>query len=322
MKAFSDISVVLHGPVQASAEREMEQGVTQKAIASVRQYLPGATLILSTWHGQPVEGLDVDKVILNQDPGANVVGYNEDGSPRHENQNRQLLSVKQGLKSVTTPYVVKLRSDNFLTGNHFVTAQQRNLSRIENYSHFSERVVILHRYTKVIAEGHYISRHLCDFFAYGRTQDILTMWDLPLFGDFQFKQELKGKAQHSGGVLPKLSAEQRFASAWFSKLYPHIAPLSNRYDLTDHELWLEVFINNILLLDAEVAGIGSIKRLNILKHRANELSHREWNILYGKYCSKKFNLTNINFYATTWLYRQLKLPIEKLKFNLKQLKKS
>ncbi|PKH58248.1 hypothetical protein CXF83_02190 [Shewanella sp. Choline-02u-19] len=70
--------------------------------------------------------------------------------------------------------------------------------------------------------------------------------------------------------------------------------------------------------------MGAVERLNILKHRANELSHREWYIIYGKYCSNKFNLTDINVYMTTWLYRQIKLPVEKFKFkfNLKQLKKN
>ena len=319
MTAFSEISVVLHGPIQASAEREMEEGITQKSIASVRQYLPGAKLLLSTWEGQPIEGLDVDQIILNQDPGANVVGYNQFGIPQIENQNRQILSVKNGLKSVTTPYTVKLRSDNFLTGNNFITEQQRHLSRVDNDAHFLERVVVLHRYTKVIAEGQYVSRHLCDFFAYGRTQDIQTMWDLPLFDDFQLTDKLGIEKQYNAKALPKLSAEQRFVSAWFSKLYPHITPLSSRYDLTEHELWLRVLINNILVLDAEVAQVGSIERLNVLKHRANELSQREWYILYGKYCNQQSNLDNLRFYMTTWLYRQIKRPIEKLRFNLKQL---
>lgn len=52
------------------------------------------------------------------DPGQNKDGY----CP--VNYHRQVLSIKAGLSPVTTAYAIKLRSDNFLTGNAFVNIQQ------------------------------------------------------------------------------------------------------------------------------------------------------------------------------------------------------
>lgn len=61
MSDFSDISVVVQGPVQSFQDREQEPGITQKCLESVRQHLPGSTLILSTWPGQELAGLDYDR---------------------------------------------------------------------------------------------------------------------------------------------------------------------------------------------------------------------------------------------------------------------
>ena len=52
-----DVSVVVQGAVDAKH--------TPRCLASIRKYLPGAYIILSTWEGQKVEGLDCDKVVTS-----------------------------------------------------------------------------------------------------------------------------------------------------------------------------------------------------------------------------------------------------------------
>ncbi|QDO81994.1 hypothetical protein FM037_00605 [Shewanella psychropiezotolerans] len=49
---INNITVVLHGPVQANPDRPMEPGITEKALLSIRKHLPGAHILLSTWEGQ------------------------------------------------------------------------------------------------------------------------------------------------------------------------------------------------------------------------------------------------------------------------------
>ena len=52
-----NISVVVQGQVR--------DGEIEVCLSSIRKYLPGATIILSTWDGSNVKGLDYDKLILN-----------------------------------------------------------------------------------------------------------------------------------------------------------------------------------------------------------------------------------------------------------------
>ena len=118
------ISVVIHGPVQATPDRGMETGITEKAITSIREHLPGAHIILSTWPGQPTESLDIDELVISDDPGANIIAYDFDGTPLTENNNRQIVAVAAGLRKVKTPYAIKLRSDNYLLHSGFIGWQK------------------------------------------------------------------------------------------------------------------------------------------------------------------------------------------------------
>jgi hypothetical protein len=80
-----DISVVVQGPIHT------QDNLTKRVLESVRTHLPNAELILSTWKGSEVDGLDCDILLLNDDPGA-INGLN--------NVNRQIVSTRNGLQKV------------------------------------------------------------------------------------------------------------------------------------------------------------------------------------------------------------------------------
>ncbi len=127
------ITFVVQGPVQASASRQQIAGITEQCLNSIRRFFPKSTIILSTWKGQPLDGLDYDQLLELDDPGANTVFY--DGQPIKLNNNRQMYSTHMGLKAVQTPYAVKLRTDNLLTGRQFVELY-------EQYADLPERKII------------------------------------------------------------------------------------------------------------------------------------------------------------------------------------
>jgi hypothetical protein len=62
-----DITVVVQGPVQALPDRDQDEGITQLCLRSVRELLPGARIILSTWDQQDLDGLDYDELVINTD---------------------------------------------------------------------------------------------------------------------------------------------------------------------------------------------------------------------------------------------------------------
>lgn len=57
-----DISVIVQGAINKNE--------TIKCLQSIRHYLPGAEIILSTWEGSNITDLDYDNLILSKDPGA------------------------------------------------------------------------------------------------------------------------------------------------------------------------------------------------------------------------------------------------------------
>ena len=321
-KIIDRITVVLHGPVQANPDRSMEAGVTQKAIQSIRNNLPDAHIILSTWEGQPVEGLDIDELVLNKDPGPNIIGYDFDGRALKENNNRQIVAVREGLKRVATKYAIKLRSDNFLLHSGFIGWQKAYPLRHSELQLFTERVVVSHRLTKLYSNDYPIVRHLCDFFAYGLTEDLLKMWDLPLFDDFPFNDSQLGQGQHMSAPRRIVSAEQHFVSRWITKLNPSSVYLKSHFDY-DKELdfeWKLIMANNLVIVEANNLGLRTVDRLKSHRYRANEISHAEWQSLYRDFCDPSFLAPKWQLRLDKTWYRKLKSPIGRLKLRLKRNK--
>ncbi|WP_210397315.1 WavE lipopolysaccharide synthesis family protein [Motiliproteus sediminis] len=292
-----DISVVVQGPVQALADRPMDEGITYRSLKSVRQYLPGAHIILSTWHEQNLDGLDFDELVLCDDPGPNIYRYLADGEPGKLNNNRQIVSSREGLKRVKTRYAMKLRSDNFLVGDQFKALQQRFDKRHPEYAFLQQRVVVNNTFTREYAKGMPVVFHACDFFYFGLTEDLLALWDLPLFEDYPFDPEKLGKVQGLGSpYFPPdctqkfwLAALQRFDDSIRIDHLHHCNPeLKRTSDLC--------YANNLVVGEPAVIGLGlnskfsGDERANRLSGTITYLSHLGWQRLYRKYCDPDWRI--------------------------------
>ena len=107
---INDISIVVQGAVDKTE--------TPKCLKSIRQYLPNAEIILSTWEGTDlscIEGL-YDKLVLSKDPG----GVFYEKKKYYQNINRQIVSTKAGLELAERKFIMKLRSDLIFTNNTFL----------------------------------------------------------------------------------------------------------------------------------------------------------------------------------------------------------
>ncbi|MDP2515801.1 WavE lipopolysaccharide synthesis family protein [Photobacterium damselae subsp. piscicida] len=170
-QTFEQISVVVQGPVQNYQGRtHHEEGITQRCLESIRTHLPGAKIILSTWPDQDLAGLDYDQLVISQDPGVNLV----DGLPQFpKNYDCQLVSTQAGLAQVTTPYAIKLRSDNYLIGNEFVAIQHSFLKSESEHKVFEEKIVINSNLFRRTSHGRSVLMSPSDFFYFGRTANLI-----------------------------------------------------------------------------------------------------------------------------------------------------
>lgn len=134
-----DISVIVQGAINKNE--------TIKCLQSIRQYLPGAEIILSTWEGSNITDLDYDNLILSKDPGAAII---EKSAQKvvYNNINRQLLSTQAGLEKASRRYAMKVRSDLILTSDRFLDYFDKFQARTDNYTLFNRKIIVPALFTR------------------------------------------------------------------------------------------------------------------------------------------------------------------------------
>lgn len=291
-----DISVVVQGPVQSLRDRPQDEGITRRCLGSVRQFVPGARVILSTWPGQDLDGLDFDELVINEDPGRNVVGYDRSGAPRYENTNRQIVSTAGGLRRVQTPYAMKLRADNFLTGDGFKALQQRYAARAASWQWLRERVVVTNTLSRRYHRGRRVAFFLSDFFAFGLADDVRNLWDLPLFQDFPFSEALRGRMQHAGAPMPGPDVDQQLVMAFLGKQLGRPFVMRHMFDTANGLLGQSdlFFANNFVVADPGSIGLGLPSKFASGREakfysRATCMAPAEWQLLYRRHCDPGFS---------------------------------
>lgn len=312
---FSDITVVVQGPVHNYQGRSQEFGITHQCLNSIRRHLPGAQIILSSWEGQDFSGLDADIVLFNRDPGTNITGYDSQGNPIKGNFNRQIVSSSEGLKRASTRYAVKIRSDNYLTGSGFVNAPSNYSKRCESDCLFMERVVVNTTYFRRYAQGRKVVRHPSDFFHFGRREDLLKIWDLPFFPDVEFDSAKSANSHCRGSITQCINPEQAYCDAWLQHLDKNIQKLQHRYHITTAitEQWNRFMASNFVILEPEQIGLGLAKRFIPKSKRPDEMSHMDWQLLYQRYCDPDFPRPYFDLLIQLGWKRLLKIPFSYIK---------
>ncbi|ERS88668.1 hypothetical protein Q672_00315 [Marinobacter sp. EVN1] len=288
MVSNTDITVVVQGPVQTFRDREQEEGITKKCLQSVRRHLPGAHIILSTWPEQDLTGLDYDELVTSPDPGSNIRYFKVDGSPQTFNNNRQIVSTLEGLKRVKTPYAIKLRSDNFLTGSQFIALQNRYQARSTSFRFLRERVVVSNVFTRKFAKGFPVAYHLSDFFYFGLTEDLLAIWDLNLLENA--KDKILENEVSFYSTFP-IDCTQMLWLRTLSKFAPDIT-LRGLLDNAPETLEQSnhIFANNLVIGAPKEIGLGLCKkfmgtaRISRPRGRCAQWQHFEWQDQYNKFC--------------------------------------
>jgi hypothetical protein len=116
---FEEISVIVRGLIVGAGETDEKKKFTKRALLSVRQHLPGAKIILSTWKGSDVDGLDYDELILNDPPVAPTL-LKSDGTLKFMTGNNQIVAMRNGLEKSQQKYTLTMRSDMVLLGTRFI----------------------------------------------------------------------------------------------------------------------------------------------------------------------------------------------------------
>lgn len=294
-----DISVVVQGAVDPVN--------TPKCIKSLHKHLPGAQIILSTWKGANVEGLEVDEVVLSEDPG----GFRDKYCTTFVNNTlRQVVSTHAGMKHAIGKYILKIRSDLIFLSCHFLELFTAYPHRNFDMPVFHERVIFSSFFTKEFCSSKTIDQplpfHVSDWFVFGNADDVHFLYDIT-FPKEPFNSWYLAESNYRSVKKNLLKASHQYAPEqyiFFSacrKVYPEIK-FEHYMDYTcDNIKWSERLIaNNCIILDPwqcrfvcgkVKAGKDRYKKWTIFPFtipktlKKGLYLNEKFDILYNRYCA-------------------------------------
>lgn len=302
------ITFVIQGPI-------VEQ-ITAKACKAIRTNFPNACILVSTWKNQPLENLDYDELLLNDDPGSSVVKFTKKNEPHRININRQIRSTIKGLRKVETPYAVKLRSDNVLSSNKILALYSKFPASKSPLIPLESRILTTNLFAKEFTEGLPTPFFFSDFFMFGKTSDLINFWDQPYLEDYTFRKELTGKRQHSAFPWPQLHIEQWLVLNFLKKHIP--VELNYKYQNNKNQLNLsrKVLAKHFLVAERCMIDLEVPDRLN--QHEGfpyETYSFARWETLYKRFDDAQYQAASTPLIKLLWLAGRV---IMYLKSGLKQ----
>lgn len=317
----NDISIILQGSIVKTE--------TLKCLKSIRKFLPGSEVILSTWEGAEVEELEglFDILVLNKSPEAVLM---TEFKMTYNNLNRQLLSTQEGLKRATRKYAMKLRSDSILTSDKFLKYFDEFSKKSENYQLFAHKVLIptlFSRYSLKVSKNQAsfnVPFHPSDWWMFGLREDLNKYYlDTPLAPEPYFTkyfelEENRGKISPFNAIKTKFTPEQYLCYEAFHRNFSDIY-MKDVTDYTDEIMAKsrECFVNNFIVLNFKQSGIY-LKKYPYSKNEkfAGEqylgLYHfARYENEYKKFCDKDYEITTKNTIFTNEKIELKKLRIFK-----------
>jgi hypothetical protein len=176
------ISVVVQGPVFGGPNDKPRRRITASCLHALRHALPESELILSTWRGAAVEGLDFDRLVESDDPGSRLC---DEVHKVHNNVNRQLVSTQAGMQLATRPFCLKIRSDLLLQSARFLDYWRAFPARDPRYQFTADRMlncsVFARRFAGPPRQERPVAFHPSDFLFFGWTSDVRMLFDVPAY---------------------------------------------------------------------------------------------------------------------------------------------
>lgn len=255
---FNDISVIVSGPVLGTW--------TKMCCESVRKMLPGSEIIVSTWDRAECEKLDYDVLVISKDPGHN-----------EGNVNRQIISRISGIKKATRKYCLAIRSESEICKLDFMEYFGKYELHGSEFKFLNNRVVI--PAATPARRGELF--HMGDWYYFGRKNDMIKLWDLPLMDDKLYNND-------KDDIL--FNPHRYLIVAFIRKYYP--LEFYKLKDITEENriIYEKVIAENFVITGFYEYGIFSLKYpsdgsfSNRLFHRDVDYTFNEWKELYNKYC--------------------------------------
>ena len=272
------------------------QEYMQKNINRIKELLPDAEIIVSTWENANIDGIECDKLILNKEPEAE---YFIEGAEHKLNINRMLLSTKEGIKQSTRKYILKLRSDLRLDNINFLKEYFKYPVRNPKYVITKERIVCISIFSLEYEEDsgirYYTPFHVSDWCCFGLAEDIRMLFDIELVDAKDYSQYFRihnitkrYPISWMNDRLWRYPPEQYITSNLARKKFEFRFDHCLDYDEKLCGLSENIIINNFIIVDANQFRLKSCKKVyEKMARDITMISPLDWAGVYRNYTYKK-----------------------------------
>ena len=169
--------------------------------------------------------------------------------------------------------------------------------------------------------------HVSDFFYFGRTEDVLSIWDIPYIDDLQYREDQQGLEQYEGMPFYRKDCTQLL---WLSALHKYDSSLNILHQHDSRALVMQasntIYANNLIVASCEELGLGLCSKFKG-KARASRksgkvsfMSHLEWQRLYRKHIDPSHKIkNNLGGFLTLQFWRLLLVYPRGLEMEVKLL---
>lgn len=275
--------MILNSLISIIAQGAVTPEITARCLKQLRAVFPCAQLILSTWVGTDVSGLDFDKVVFSADPGAQT-GYETVNIPN--NVNRQIISTKAGLAAADREFILKTRTDILFHSSRFL----EYFGKFDNAPPllFKNRLLICDFYTRSPRASE-ICFHPSDWIAFGNADDIRMFYsNLELQSDENagwFKSHVKKEKKYLN-FLSRYTPEQHiflsFLRQYMTVDFDYNCQCSKEQIKHSEKLFAECFV--VLDYKKQLDITFTKYSPNRVRERNTLLRHKHWKAVYEHYC--------------------------------------
>ncbi|MCL2469635.1 MAG: glycosyltransferase [Alphaproteobacteria bacterium] len=289
-----DVSVVVQGAV--------DRHITPKTLKSIRAHLPKATIILSTWKGEDVFGLDYDILIENDDPGAFQMNVRE-----QNNVKRQICSTRNGILAASGKYVLKLRSDLVLQDSGFLKYFGRFNAYDSDWKFVKNRIL-----ASTIASRHperfETAFCLSDWVFFGDREDMLNLWS----AEYPTEEEQNWFNQHlrdlrtiykQPSLISRFNPEQHILIDFLKRNSHADIAADSMFDNNPAAAvqTLHSIVNNFVLLSPRQYGFRWMKKTKRVTDRWHIFTHAKWLREYNRLANGRVRIPLVDWEQLSYL---------------------
>ena len=312
------LSIIIQGPVFLNCN---EFETTYTVLKSLRKYFEGAEIILSTWRDQDVSGLDYDKLILNDDPGAT---YTYPGSNTFHNLNRQIVSTFNGIRESSREFVLKTRTDLVYTRNNFWNYYHKFYKQNSLFK-ISDNKIIVANITSVNPNKDLkLPFHPCDWIYFGKNQDLFDLFNVPLSKDdleINYFVHNAFPSNHPNHLHTHRFTSESYLWLNYCKRKFHFT-MNHLCDINQETIDLseKLFGSNLIILNQEQIAFYSFKNRfnfgeNYINLKNNMYTYSEYVKLYNQCNAEQINYFDYYYFKHLFYYYFKKIT-KKIKMSL------